>query len=126
VSTEGSTIVQHEQLYSLDAVLRRMRSDGVELEQRFVLNCSTQEELPSKSELRAILKQKHEMLMKLTKAKQIHSFSGPVLLYPDPAAVFFHETLGHRLEGSRLLSPAEGKTFRGLVGSRLMNIDLTV
>jgi predicted Zn-dependent protease len=38
------------------------------------------------------------------------------LLAPVPAGLFFHEVIGHRLEGSRLLSSDEGATFANLRG----------
>ncbi len=126
VNTEGSVIVQHQQLYSLDATFRKVGRDGATQEQGLVLNCASQQELPNRARFKEIMKEKYEKLMRLSKSRKIHSFSGPVLLCPDPAAVFFHETIGHRMEGSRLLSSSEGQTFRDLAGTKLMSIDITM
>jgi predicted Zn-dependent protease len=38
-------------------------------------------------------------------------FNGPVILSGRAAAVFFHEVLGHRLEGQRQRGDEEGQTF---------------
>jgi predicted Zn-dependent protease len=60
------------------------------------------------------------------RAKAIHSFSGPVLLYPLASGLLFHEAIGHRLEGSRLLSSGEGQTFKGQEGKRVLTVDLSI
>jgi predicted Zn-dependent protease len=70
--------------------------------------------------------EKYQQLMRLSRAKKIHAFSGPVLLYPGPAGLLFHEAVGHRLEGSRLLSAGEGQTFKDQDGKRIFNLPLTI
>ena len=126
VSTEGRAIVQHFTTYSLTASLRKLTSEGSTIEQEVVINCADPAELPSPQRFRRMVLQKHRQLLKLARAKQLHSFSGPVLLYPRPAGLLFHESVGHRLEGSRLLSADEGQTFRGLEGKPVLNVDLDV
>ncbi len=39
---------------------------------------------------------------------------------PSAAGIFFHEAIGHRLEGERLLSPGEGLTFKGKAGCNIL------
>ena len=53
-------------------------------------------------------------------APTIRAYSGPVLLDPRPAGLLMHEALGHRLEGSRLLSSGEGQTFKDSLGESLL------
>jgi predicted Zn-dependent protease len=48
------------------------------------------------------------------------AYSGPVLLESRPAGLLVHEAIGHRLEGSRLLSPGEGQTFRDSMGELIL------
>jgi predicted Zn-dependent protease len=62
----------------------------------------------------------------MARAKKIHAFSGPVLLHPGPAGLLFHEAVGHRLEGSRLLSSGEGQTFKGQEGKQILKVPITV
>jgi len=126
VNTEGSVVVQHLQIFSLTATMRNLARDGSTIEQDLVLNCAAQDELPDLRSFKRRLKAKHGQLLKLIRAKTIHSFSGPVLLYPGPAGLLFHEAIGHRLEGSRLLSSGEGQTFKGQIGKRILNVDLTI
>jgi len=49
-----------------------------------------------------------------------------VLLAPVPAGLLFHEAIGHRLEGSRLLSTGEGQTFKGQIDKRILNVDVSI
>ncbi len=43
-------------------------------------------------------------------------FNGPAILSGRASAVFFHEVLGHRLEGQRQRGDEEGQTFTKLLG----------
>lgn len=54
------------------------------------------------------------------------SYNGPVLLAAKPAGLFLHEVVGHRLEASRLLSDREGRTFKDLIGQKIMHSDLSI
>ena len=42
------------------------------------------------------------------------------LVEPVPAGLLMHEAVGHRLEGSRLLSSGEGQTFKDSVGQAIL------
>ncbi len=126
VSTEGSVIVQNRQIFTLSASIRNLNKDGSQISQDIVINTAAQKELPNIRRFKKMILEKYENLLKLTKAEKIHSFSGPVLLYPKPAGLLFHEAIGHRLEGSRLLSNGEGQTFKGQIGKRILNVDLTI
>lgn len=126
VNSENRIIVQHQKVFSLIATLRRLTKEGAHLEQEVIINTATLKELPDVRKFKRLVKDKYERLLKLVRAKRIHAFSGPVLLYPGPAGLLFHEAIGHRLEGSRLLSTGEGQTFRGQIGKRILNVDLSI
>ena len=126
VNTEGSVVVQHQRLYTLSALLRKLTPEGNKIEQEVVINTASLDELPSLSDFKMQIEQKYDQLVRLVKARTIHSFSGPVLLYPMPAGLLIHEAIGHRLEGSRLLASGEGQTFKGQVGKQILNVPLTI
>ncbi len=126
VSTENSVIVQHTSVFTLAATIRHLTKEGSHIEQEVVLNRMNLDELPSMQAFKRIMLRKHKQLLKLIKAKKIHSFSGPVLLYPLPSGLLFHEAIGHRLEGSRLLSTGEGQTFKGHVGKKVLRVNLSI
>jgi TldD protein len=126
VSTEGRIIVQHSQVHSLVASIRKLTSEGLTIEQELVCNTALLSEQLTLAEFKKRMKKKHEQLLKLIKARKIHSFSGPVLLGSIPSGLLFHEAIGHRLEGSRLLSSGEGQTFKGQIGKPVVNVKLSI
>jgi TldD protein len=125
-TTEGTVVVQNAQTFSLSANMHKLTKEGSRLEQDLVINCASQDELPSLAEVKRLLLEKYEILMRVSRAKKIHAFSGPVLLYPGPAGLLFHEAVGHRLEGSRLLSAGEGQTFKDQEGKQIFKVPITV
>jgi TldD protein len=48
------------------------------------------------------------------------SYIGPALLLGQAASTMFHEALGHRLEGNRLVARGETRTFAHLLGERIL------
>jgi predicted Zn-dependent protease len=126
VNTEGSVIAQNAQVFSLSANFHKLTKEGSRLEQELVINCGSLKELPDFATFKKLAHEKYEKLMRMARAKKIHAFSGPVLLHPGPAGLLFHEAVGHRLEGSRLLSSGEGQTFRGQEGKQILKVPITV
>ena len=126
VSTENRIIVQHKQIFSLVATLRKLTAEGSQIDEEVVLNCATQRELPDFRAFKKLVMEKYDILQDLLKARNIHAFTGPVLLYPGPAGLLFHEAIGHRLEGSRLLASGEGQTFKGQEGQKILSLPLTI
>ena len=126
VSTEGGVTVQNSQVFCLSANLHKLTKEGSRLEQEVVLNVGAQDELPSLGEFKKMILEKYEQLQRVSRAKKILAFSGPVLLYPGPAGLLFHEAVGHRLEGSRLLSSGEGQTFKDQFGKQIFKLPITI
>src|SRR6202007_620992 len=62
----------------------------------------------------------------LRKAPVAEPYDGPALLSGRAAAVFFHEVLGHRLEGHRQKDEDEGQTFTKKVGQEVLPKFLSV
>ena len=126
VNTEGSVIAQNSQVFSLSANFHKLTKEGSRLEQELIINCGSLKELPDFATFKKLALQKYEQLMRMARAKTIHAFSGPVLLHPGPAGLLFHEAVGHRLEGTRLLSTGEGQTFKGQEGKQILKVPLTI
>ena len=53
-------------------------------------------------------------------------YAGPAMLSGRAAAVFFHEVLGHRLEGHRQRDETEGQTFTKKVNQLVLPAFLSV
>jgi predicted Zn-dependent protease len=65
-------------------------------------------------------------LKSLRAAPVAEPYDGPALLSGRAAAVFFHEVLGHRLEGHRQRDEEEGQTFTKKVGQEVLPKFLSV
>ncbi|MBI4700481.1 MAG: hypothetical protein HY744_04820 [Deltaproteobacteria bacterium] len=116
VSSEGSRIEQQRAVFDLYATFWMLTPAGHRVEQELSVVTADAGELPDERELVRLVRERAELMRALGRAPYLPAFSGPVLLGPGPAGLFFHEVVGHRLEGSRLLSPDEGATFAALRG----------
>jgi len=65
-------------------------------------------------------------LRDLRKAPVAEPYDGPALLSGRAAAVFFHEVLGHRMEGHRQKDEDEGQTFTKKVNQEVLPTFLSV
>jgi predicted Zn-dependent protease len=84
------------------------------------------EGLPSETELEAAMRMLGNSLEALRKAPVTEPFDGPAILSGRASAVFFHEVLGHRLEGQRQRGDEEGQTFTKDVGKPVLPDFLSV
>ena len=85
--------------------------DGMELMRVESFQAPSPDQLPSDAELAVKVGKISEDLKALRAAPAAEPFAGPALLSGRAAAVFFHEVLGHRLEGHRQRDETEGQTF---------------
>jgi len=77
-------------------------------------------DFPSDAQILADVKSMIADLNKLRSAPLVDPYTGPAILSGKASGVFFHEILGHRLEGNRLKSEAEGQTFKKKVGTPVL------
>jgi TldD protein len=82
--------------------------------------------LPGEAELSAKIDKMAEDLRALRRAPVAEPYDGPALLSGRAAAVFFHEVLGHRLEGHRQRDEDEGQTFTKKVNQEVLPTFLSV
>lgn len=125
LSSEGVLKIWQTKLYSLSAYMW-YHSKKVNQDYTLVYHTTDKEELPSLKDFCGDIRKKIAMLYELEEADSMKSFAGPVLLAPKPAGLFIHEVVGHRLEGSRLLSDSEGRTFKDRTGQKIMNESLSI
>jgi len=83
-------------------------------------------ELPDAATMRALLDEVIVELRELRNADSPGSFVGPALLSGQAASTVFHEALGHRLEGNRLVARGETRTFAQMLGERVLPAGLHV
>src|SRR5262249_47902166 len=126
VTSEGSTIVtpSHSTRMIIEAQTRA--DDGMELLRVETFQAPSAASLPSEAELIAKVDKMAADLKNLRKAPVAEPYDGPALLSGRAAAVFFHEVLGHRLEGHRQRDEDEGQTFTKKVGQEVLPKFLSV
>ena len=80
----------------------------------------TAEGLPAQAEMEKAVHALGKSLEALRKAPVTEPFDGPAIFSGRAAAVFFHEVLGHRLEGQRQRGDEEGQTFTKDIGKEIL------
>ena len=126
VSSEGSQIVAPHLQARIVAVAVTRAEDGMDLFREQTFEAPTVEGLPAQADLASAVRELGKSLEALRKAPVTEPFDGPAILSGRAAAVFFHEVLGHRLEGQRQRGDEEGQTFTKDVGKPILPDFLSV
>ena len=125
-SSEGSQVVAAHQQARLVIVAVTRADDGMDLFRVRTFEAETVAGLPAQAEMEAAVRELGASLEALRKAPVTEPFNGPAILSGRAAAVFFHEVLGHRLEGQRQRGDDEGQTFTKDVGREVLPKFLSV
>jgi predicted Zn-dependent protease len=125
-SSEGSRVVTPHLAARLVVFAVSRADDGMDLFRAQTFEAETVKGLPGQAELEAAIHELGKSLEALRKAPVTTPFDGPVILSGRAAAVFFHEVLGHRLEGQRQRGDEEGQTFTKEVGKDVLPTFLSV
>jgi predicted Zn-dependent protease len=126
VNSEGATVVTERTIYSAHLSAATRAKDGMLLEHEKDFYARAEGELPDDVKLTASITQLATELRALREAPVIDPYTGPAILMEEAAGVFFHETVGHRLEGERQNDEKEGRTFKGQVGHSVLPEFLTI
>ncbi|HKW75590.1 MAG TPA: metallopeptidase TldD-related protein [Terriglobales bacterium] len=126
VSSEGSKIADSRPLIRVLAMGSTRSEDGMELARSETFDAPSFDKLTSDEEMTGKIEKIALDLQKLKKAPEVQPYSGPALLSGRAAAVFFHEVVGHRLEGQRQRGDDEGQTFTKMIGQPVLPKFLSV
>jgi predicted Zn-dependent protease len=126
VSTEGTKIVTADTIFRIMIQAQTLADDGMQLMRVETFQSSDPAKLPSEAEVAASVKKMASDLSALRAAPLAEPYSGPALLSGRAAAVFFHEVLGHRVEGQRQRGRDEGQTFTKKVNEKILPEFLSV
>ncbi len=126
VSNEGSAIFAPSASARLVMEAQTRADDGMDLLRVETFQAPSANGLPGEAELTARIDKIAADLSALRKAPVAEPYDGPALLSGRAAAVFFHEVLGHRLEGHRQRDEEEGQTFTKKVGQEVLPKFLSV
>ena len=111
VSSEGSRIVSPDTTVRLVIRAETRAEDGMELMRVETMQAESIDKFPKPAEIDAMVERMARDLKALREAPVAEPYDGPALLSGRAAGVFFHEVLGHRLEGQRQRGDKEGQTF---------------
>ena len=120
VSSEGTAIITPSISTRLIMEAQTRADDGMDLLRVETFQAPSAKTLPDERELTAKAEKMAIDLDALRKAPVAEPYAGPALLSGRAAAVFFHEVLGHRLEGHRQRDEDEGQTFTKKVGQEVL------
>ncbi|MGA2560581.1 MAG: metallopeptidase TldD-related protein [Terracidiphilus sp.] len=125
-SSEGSQLATPHKAARLVVFAATRADDGMDLFRAQTFEAETAEGLPAQAEMEKAVRALGTSLEALRKAPVTEPFDGPAILSGRAAAVFFHEVLGHRLEGQRQRGDEEGQTFTKDIGKEILPSFLSV
>ena len=126
VSSEGAKVATPNHVARLVIVARTRAADGMDLFRAETFEADDVGHLPDQKTLTDKTIAMAKNLEALREAPVTEPFNGPAILSGRASAVFFHEVLGHRLEGQRQRGDDEGQTFTKLLGKQILPTFLSV
>jgi TldD protein len=126
VSTEGTKVVTRDAIFRVMIEAETRADDGMQLMRVETFQFSDPAKIPSEARIAASARRIADDLRKLRSAPLAEPYTGPALLSGRAAAVFFHEVLGHRVEGQRQRGREEGQTFTKKINQTIMPEFLSV
>jgi TldD protein len=126
VTSEGTELAMPNATVRLVMEAQTRADDGMDLLRVETFQAQSAAGLPSEKELMGKIEKMAVDLKALRNAPVAEPYDGPALLSGRAAAVFFHEVLGHRMEGHRQRDEEEGQTFTKKVGQQVLPTFLTV
>ncbi len=126
VNTEGSIMRTSAIIYNIKITAWTRTEDGMKVSNFRHVLVRDPNELPSLEKLLGEAKSLTKELSNLRSAEEFNPYTGPAILAPDVAGVFFHEALGHRLEGERQRMADSGQTFKGKIGEKILAEQISV
>ena len=125
-TSEGAALVQPSAISRLVIEGETRADDGMDLLRVETFQAGSPDQLPSEAELKTKVDKIAADLKALRAAPVAEPYAGPAMLSGRAAAVFFHEVLGHRLEGHRQRGDNEGQTFTKKVNQLVLPAFLSV
>lgn len=119
-TSEGTRVVTEDVYCCVDVAGWVLTEDGVYTEasrQRYVRGVDL---VPDAAGLAAMVEDVLREMAELCEADTPGALIGPALLAGQAASTLFHEALGHRLEGDRLVARGESRTFEHKLGKQIL------
>ena len=126
VTSEGTELVNERLIWAVHFSATGRAADGLLVPHFKSFYGAAESELPDDKAMVATAHQLADEIRKLSAAPMMDPYNGPAIFLPEAAGVFFHEALGHRLEGERQNDNNEGATFKGQIGNPILPAFLTI
>lgn len=120
VNTDGTAIRVSEPSYGLSISATARSDDGMDLSRSTAYHAHSPSGLPDQEHARQTATQYVDDLRALRSAPLMEPYTGPAILSGRASGVFFHEILGHRLEGDRQKGINDAQTFKNKLGERVL------
>lgn len=126
VNSEGTRIKVSHPYFRLIISASTKADDGMVLGKSLTFEGTSQESLLQDTQIVTEVQQLIADLKALREAPLAEPYTGPAILYGRATGVFFHEVLGHRLEGHRLKDDDDGQTFLKAVNTQILPESISV
>ncbi len=120
VNSEGTRVRTSDNYYQMFVQGYTRASDGMLLHDSVAFYGRTPTDMPSAEEAVAAARELAGYLIALRDAPVLDPATVPVLMSAQATGVFFHETIGHRLEGQRQDDQDEGRTFKSYLNQEIL------
>jgi TldD protein len=120
VNNEGTKLAFGQIHYRLELFVQSKAPDGMDINRFANFDWLDPKEAPDDKIVSARIRIMIQEVEALDRAPFVDPYAGPALLTGRATAVFFHEVLGHRLEGFRQKDINEGQTFTKKIGEQIL------
>lgn len=120
VNTEGSIIQTSDRQARVFTSASALADDGMRVNLYDSVDVLDPAQLPDDKTLEDRIRKLAKAVIELKNAHIAEPYVGPAIIRNRAAGVFFHEILGHRVEGHRQKDEEEGRTFAKKIGERIM------
>jgi len=126
LNSEGTSVVTGNVYIRLTYNVQSRTEDGMDVERYKSYDGDAYSDLPSEERALADIRKSAAELDALLKAPLTEPYTGPAIVKNRAAGVYFHEIMGHRLEGHRQKMEDEGQTFKKMLGKQVVAPFLSV
>jgi TldD protein len=126
VNSEGTRVKTGNNYITLTYYLTSRTTDGMEISRGEYYNTDSFAGLPTVEKVNSDMDRSIAELKALKSAPIVEPYSGPAILKARAAGVYFHEIIGHRLEGHRQKLEDSGQTFAKKVGQKVTSDIITL